>query len=384
MLEGWARASIGQLAEFRSGGTPRKSEAAFWGGDIPWISGATMHESRLTDSERRVTSLGAANGTSTAPEGSTLVLVRGMSLHKEVRIGHAMRPLTFNQDIKALIPSGEILPWYLTYLLQAFEPRLLNLVHAAGHGTGVLATDQLKSIEFEIPPLDEQKRIAGVLGALDELIATNLELADRTDELRESLVGTALNDARRAVSLSLLAEFVNGKNFTKNASGSGRPVIRTPEIRRGPTEGTVFNNCDAGARENTAVAGDILFVWSGSLLVGRWLHEEGLVNQHIFKVIPKNGCPDWLVYSLIERKMPWFLGLAANQATTMGHIKRIHLDAEVPVPSDGEIARLSDRISPLWDASLKLRLEALELQHIRDELLPLLLSGKVSPRAVAG
>lgn len=239
-----------------------------------------------------------------------------------------------------------------------------------------LSLRDLSAIAITIPPLDEQRRIAGVLGALDDLIEVNRGLIADLDALRRAASASLLDQASTSVALSSVARFVNGKNFTKDASGSGRPVIRTPELRQGPNGGTVWNNVEA-ASDFVARAGDILFVWSGSLMIDRWIHQEGLVNQHIFKVVPQPGIPEWLVYAQIEYQMPWFLGLAADKATTMGHIQRGHLDADVPMPSADALAEASAGISSLWDAQQQLRLEIGELARTRDELLPLLMSGRV-------
>jgi hypothetical protein len=240
----------------------------------------------------------------------------------------------------------------------------------------------LRSMWLPLPPLAEQRRIAGVLGALDDLIETNQRLASDCAALRSALVRKTLAACDESVPLSSVARFVNGKNFTKDASGNGRPVIRTPEIRRGPDASTVRSEIEVGP-EFMAQPGDILFVWSGSLMVERWLYEEGLVNQHIFKVVPEPGCPSWLAFGLIEFQMPWFLGLAADKATTMGHIQRGHLDAPVPWPGEDSVRDLGEVVEPLWDQELALRLEVQQLARTRDELLPLLLSGRVSVREVA-
>jgi type I restriction enzyme S subunit len=237
--------------------------------------------------------------------------------------------------------------------------------------------ETIKSLPVPLPPLDEQRRIAGVLGALDDLIETNRRIADGCTALWRAIVNGALADASESAPLSELADFVNGKNFTKGASGRGRPVIRTPEVRRGgPEDGTARSDVDA-ADENIAREGDTLFVWSGSLTVGRWMGEEGLINQHVFKVLPKQDVPAWLVFSLIELQMPWFLSLAADKATTMGHIKREHLDAAVPVPLPTEVQRLGPIVEPLWNEGLQCGIAAQQLARARDELLPLLLSGHV-------
>lgn len=117
-------------------------------------------------------------------------------------------------------------------------------------------------------------------------------------------------------------------------------------------------------------------VWSGSLTLGRWMDEDALINQHVFKVIP-TGYPDWLVYALVDRQMSWFLSLAADKATTMGHIRRVHLDVPVPVPSPGVVEVLDTQVRPLWDSELDLSVENHQLRRTRDELLPLLMSGAV-------
>ncbi len=173
MHDGWDKVQLGDVASAMSGGTPKKDEDSFWGGDIPWISGATLTDRRLYSSERRLTSPGVENGSRIAPAGATLILVRGMSLLEEIRIGQAIRDLAFNQDVKALVPTPGIDAGFLTYALLARRPELLRMVHQAGHGTGVLATDLIRALWIMLPPIKEQRRIAGVLGALDDLIDTN-------------------------------------------------------------------------------------------------------------------------------------------------------------------------------------------------------------------
>ncbi|MBM4603522.1 hypothetical protein GS575_12055 [Rhodococcus hoagii] len=61
----------------------------------------------------------------------------------------------------------------LTYALEGARDELLSRVHLAGHGTGVLASERLEGLEIWVPALNEQRRIAGVLNALDDLIDTN-------------------------------------------------------------------------------------------------------------------------------------------------------------------------------------------------------------------
>lgn len=256
----------------------------------------------------------------------------------------------------------------------------LHSINFAAYNSGSaqpsLNRNFLAQIPINVPPIEEQRRIGGVLGALDDLFDTNRRIAEDCTALWRAIVRDLLADASESAPLSDLADFVNGKNFTKDASGRGRPVIRTPEVRRGPEAGTVRSDADA-PDVNVAQRGDTLFVWSGSLAVCRWMWEAALINQHVFKVHPKPGVPPWLVYGLIEHQMPWFLSLAADKATTMGHIKREHLDAAVPVPAADEIERLDLIVTPMWDEALQCGIAVQELERARNELLPLLMSGRV-------
>jgi len=279
-----------------------------------------------------------------------------------------------------LEPSGDLDPVWGYYSLLTVDINGMD----SGSAIPSLTKTHFVSMPLFLPPLDEQRRIAEVLGALDDLIDTNERLADDAAELRRSLLDAAFALATEQHALSSIARFVNGKNFTKGADGAGRPIIRTPEVREGVKPATVRSTVEA-ADDFIARAGDLLFVWSGSLCLGRWAEDEALVNQHVFKVIPNVGVPDWYVYACLEWKLPWFLGLAADKATTMGHIQRAHLDAPVPKLSSVELEHLGARVRPLWELELELSRENEQLRRTRDELLPLLMSGavRVRPEGVA-
>ena len=73
----WNAIVLGDVVRFSSGGNPSKDEASYWNGNIPWInSPPSMYDTKLSDSELRVTPLAIGNGTRLAPKGSTTILVR--------------------------------------------------------------------------------------------------------------------------------------------------------------------------------------------------------------------------------------------------------------------------------------------------------------------
>jgi len=102
MASDWSQTTLGECADFFSGGTPRKSNAEFWNGTIPWISGKDLKSFYLNDGEDHITAEGAEAGSRLIPPGTILLLVRGMTLHNDVPVAVVTRESAFNQDIKAI------------------------------------------------------------------------------------------------------------------------------------------------------------------------------------------------------------------------------------------------------------------------------------------
>lgn len=266
---------------------------------------------------------------------------------------------------------------FLGYVVDgnAFSDYLLSV--QTGTAIPHISGAQIGGFTFDLPPLAEQQAIAEVLGALDDKIAANTVLIAAADELMQSTFHH--RSSAGDVPLSSTANFINGKAFTKGASGTGRVVVRIAELNGGISGSTVYSDAVVDDA-HVARPGDILFAWSGSLTLHRWFREEAIVNQHIFKVVPLAGYPNWLVYELVREKLVDFKAIAADKATTMGHIQRHHLDQPVRLPSPERIAALDPLMSALWDSALNAERESLTLAATRDALLPQLMSGKLRVR----
>ncbi|MGH9768928.1 MAG: restriction endonuclease subunit S [Blastocatellia bacterium] len=169
-MKGWKTAPLGELVKFASGGTPSREVARFWNGDTPWLSAKDLKKFRLSDSIEKVTQEGANHGTRLIGPGTVLILVRGMTLLKDVPVGVTERDVAFNQDLKALIPNGKVDGYYLGFYLTANKTRLLSLVDQTGHGAGRLPSDLLQSFKIELPELQEQRKIADILLTWDRAI----------------------------------------------------------------------------------------------------------------------------------------------------------------------------------------------------------------------
>jgi len=152
-----------------------------------------------------------------------------------------------------------------------------------------------------------------------------------------------------------LAQWVNGIAFRDiQFSASGRPVIKIAEIKRGISEQTKFT--EQTFDESVLVrSGDLLFSWSGqpetSIDAFWWRGPEGWLNQHVFKVTPREGIDATFFFYLLRYLKPNFIGIARNKQTTgLGHVTKRDLETiVVAVPDSAEQRAIAHILGTLDD-----------------------------------
>jgi type I restriction enzyme S subunit len=179
---------LSEVAILQSGGTPSKANQNFWGGAIPWLTPKDMNGYDGTTHDC-VTDAAIGNGTKLAPAGAIFIAVRGMSLHKEIRIVRPPAPVTFNQDIKAIVPRS-IDGDFLYFALTTHKPTLLGLVESAGHGTGVLPTDRLTNLPIPRFGAAEELRVGKIFRSIEDKI----NLSRRMNQTLEAMAGAIFKD----------------------------------------------------------------------------------------------------------------------------------------------------------------------------------------------
>ena len=187
----WQATPLSECAEFLSGGTPSKGQPELWQGDIPWVRARDLRQPLLENTTEHVSPEAIGKGAQLAPAGTVLILVRG--LHDDLPIALIQRDMTFHQDIKALIPRKGVDPRFLAYALRGNRPALRTLITSVP-GMGQISTALLKSFPIALPPLEEQQRIAALLGALDDKITLNHAMNQTLEEMAQTLCDTRLAD----------------------------------------------------------------------------------------------------------------------------------------------------------------------------------------------
>lgn len=259
---------------------------------------------------------------------------------------------------------------------------------ATSKGTKMPRGDKTSIMQYEVPvfDLDLQKRIASVLKSLDEKIALNNAINNNLEQQAQAIFENeflslqSLPDGWKQASLIDIADYLNGlamQKYRPSADEIGIPVLKIKELRQGCCDDN-SEFCSPSIKSDYIIHdGDVIFSWSGSLLVDFWCGGVCGLNQHLFKV-SSIKYDKWFYYAWTKHHLDRFIAVAADKATTMGHIKRDELaKAEVLIPNEADYKRIGALLQPIYDLIISNRIENKKLAETRDSLLPKLMSGEI-------
>ena len=394
--EGWELRPLADCGRWLSGGTPPKSEPTFWGGDIPWVGPKDLHVRYVDDAEEYVTRLGATNGTRLAPANSVLIVVRSMSLAKGLQVALTRRELAFNQDIKAILPAGDVHPRFLLYALWGSHDALHVLVDEASHGTKRLRTDVLAQFPLPLPPWDEQERIVAVLGALDDKIDSNRRLEQRLDATAEELFRHAEREADshgkeplgRRVTLTPGRSYASA-DLDDPESANGLLTLKCVRAGGGFAPSGVRRYAGRYKPAQVASPGDIIVAHTDltqrATVLGRPAIVRNLAEfdqlvacMHVPIVRPDLDLPASYLYYLLRSDAFHEHAYARSHGSTVLMLNKKALgEYMISFPKPPTLAAFDDAVAPMLAHMSALASEAERLGEVRDLLLPRLISGEI-------
>jgi len=342
--------------------------------------------------------------------------------------------------------SEDVIQGWINYVSKSILFSKYISDHARGSANQArMSIGLLKQFPLPLPPIKEQKRIAEIFGALDDKIEVNLKMNKTLEEMAQALYkewfvdfGPVIDKARQAgnpipaeletkaakrrhlkpdeipygldqdtyalfpdsfedsklgpipkgwevTSIYDLAQYVNGGAFKQKELGvEGLPIIKIADLKRG-----ISNSTQRFAGEykpkNLIKDGDILFAWSASLDIFLWAEGKALLNQHIFNVLPAPGFSKEFLFITLKHFIKEFQSIAADRATTMGHITKEHLiQASKAMPEINLFEKFEDKLKPILNALFSNLKENQTLTQTRDALLPKLISGEVQVKLDRG
>lgn len=284
-------------------------------------------------------------------------------------------------------------PVFIFYQIATRSNELELFKKANGAGQPNISAKQIGELPVVLPSTEQQQYIADVLSSYDDLIENNQKQIKLLEEAAQRLYKEWFVDLRfpghenititdgipegwTVQSMNDIAEYINGYAFKPTDWGTvGKPIIKIKEMGSGVTTDTPRNTGEDIPEKYNVTAGDILFSWSATLSAMIWDEEDGLLNQHLFKVIPGEGISREFVLQSILKTLDEFSNLTTG--STMKHIQRGKLkEVKVNVPPTELMEQYRNISEPIRERILNVKQQTILLREARDRLLPKLMSGE--------
>ena len=286
------------------------------------------------------------------------------------------------------VNTNEAIPEYIYYVLSQKEiiEHLQAIAEQSVSAYPSIKASDIENLNILIPDIYTQQEVVSIISVLDEKITLNEAINNNLEQQAQAIFKTeflslkALPSGWRQATLIDIADYLNGlamQKYRPSGNEIGIPVLKIKELRQGCCD----NNselCSPNIKNEYIIHdGDVIFSWSGSLLVDFWCGGICGLNQHLFKVT-SSKYDKWFYYAWTKHHLDHFIYIATDKATTMGHIKRDELaKAEVFIPHEADYRRIGALLQPIYDLIISNRIENKRLALLRDTILPKLISGKL-------
>ena len=377
-MEEWKEYKLGDVCSRLRSGKGIKADSVFNAGKYPVIGGNGIrgyaNESNFEGQAAVIGRQGAYCGNVRFFEGEAY-----MTEHAVVAVGNEHADTRFLACLLSLMHLGNL-------SAQSAQPGI--------------SVQTLSKQLVRLPSISYQKRVSAIIKSFDDKIEINRRINDnlgqqaqalfkswfidfdpfKDGEFEETELGFIPKDWK-VVSLSAIANYINGlamQKYRPTDGESGLPVLKIKELGQGRTDDS-SELCSPSLIGSKYIIddGDIIFSWSGTLMVKVWCGGKCGLNQHLFVVKPKEY-PQWFAYQWTKHHLDNFIHIAKDKAVTMGHIKRGELDkAKVVVPDETNMATIDLMMKPLHNQIISNMKESRRLASLRDTLLPRLMSGEL-------
>lgn len=276
--------------------------------------------------------------------------------------------------------------WLYYYLTSPQGKEQLSILRS-GSSQPYIPLGALRNLDIPVPSTQYMELTISILKSLDDKIELNRRINENLEQQAQALFNyyfiehsEILGDYEKG-NLTEIATYTNGlpmQKFRPQDEEKGMPVLKIKELGQGQTDNSSDICSENIANEYKVTNGDVIFSWSGTLMVKVWCGGLCGLNQHLFKVTSEKY-PKWYYYFWTKFHLNKFIRIAQDKAVTMGHIRRGDLESsEVLVPKMDILAKLNEIINPIFNQIIGIECENRNLAQLRDTLLPRLMSGELA------
>lgn len=268
---------------------------------------------------------------------------------------------------------------FLYYALQTNSVQADLQGRATGTTVVGIRQPELRKVRIPAPSYDEQLGIAEVLGSMDDKIAANIHveslILSKLDAIYQHAISAAPSTSRPLFEVFDVGfgEAFKGEHFSQ--PGIGRPLIRIRDLK---TYRPQTWTTETRANEIEIQPGDVVMGMDAEFRPTWWLGKPGMLNQRVCRVRGRFTGPAFVAEAL---RKPLAAIENEKSGTTVIHLNKSDLErARIDVPSLESLADFEATGEPLVQARVAIALENRRLAETRDELLPLLMSGRIRVR----
>ena len=381
----WEKVKVGDIGKVITGKTPKTSNCEYYGGNIPFLTPSDdMSVKYVRRTNKYITELGRLSvKNATLPANAICVSCIGSDLGKVVI---TTQETVTNQQINSIVVDTDKFDIDFVYYSMLELGKILNFHSKTSTAVPIVNKSSFSQYEIDCPKLNTQKKIGAILSSIDKKIEENNQINNNLEQQAQAIFANeflsldTLPEGWKQASLIDIADYLNGlamQKYRPTADESGIPVLKIKELRQGCCDDN-SELCSPSIKSDYIIHdGDVIFSWSGSLLVDLWCGGICGLNQHLFKVT-SSKYDKWFYYAWTKHHLDRFVAVAADKATTMGHIKRDELaKAEVLIPNEADYNRIGALLQPIYEMIISNRIENKKLAATRDTLLPKLMNGEI-------
>jgi type I restriction enzyme S subunit len=315
----------------------------------------------------------------------------GMYNGEKIALGKSACYLNINQNAEKL---------FIRYVLANETFQNYAQRFATGATIKNLGLKAVRNYEFELPPLQTQKRIANILSAYDDLIENNLKRIKLLEQAAQNIYkewfvnlrfpgheNTPINEETGLPvgwvkgTISDFGKVVTGKTpSTKKPEfyGGNMPFIKTPDMHNSCY---VVNSSNKLTKAGSAVQSNktlpknsVMVSCIGTAGIVAITSEPSQTNQQINSVIFDSSFKTYYFYCFASRLKQLLEGLGSNGATMVNVNKGKFENIEIIIPSEDYLTKYSDKVEPMFNQILTLLSQNQKLKAARDILLPRLMN----------
>lgn len=374
---GWRWTRLLDVARLETGHTPSRKKPEYWGGDVPWIgikSARAAHGKDIYETGENTNSLGLENSAARLLPAGTVCLSRTASIGYVTRLG---RPMATSQDFVNWVCGEGLDSRYLMYVLLAETESLFRFAHGTTHQT--IYFPEVKAFHAMLPPIAEQRRIAAVLGALDDKIELNRQMNHTLEEMAQAIFKSWFVDFDGHDDLvdSELGPIPRG--WKVDSLGTVIELKRgydLPKRKRQPGAVKIVSSAGiTGVHSEPKLTGPAVITGRYGT-IGRvyYLEEPCWPLNTTLYVRDFRGNEPYFAYHLLG--MIDFNSFSDKAAVPGVNRNHLHLEPVIvpPVEAQRSFARIT---RPLVEGSWLAERESLTLSDLRDTLLSKLISGEI-------